>query len=178
MFGARARTIVLMIAAMSVTAYGYQAKAVRQTKPAAKTATRPAGRAAARPAKPLTPEQQELFETGSQVYKNICSACHQPDGRGKEKMAPSLIGSAFALGRPGIPIRIVLNGKQGDVGLMPPLGGTLNDEQIAGVLTYIRHEWGQNASPVDPDTVKSVRSQTSDRTKPWTNDELRSLGKE
>ena len=32
---------------------------------------------------------------------------------------------------------------------MPPLGSALTDEQIAAVLTYIRREWGQTASPVD-----------------------------
>jgi mono/diheme cytochrome c family protein len=25
---------------------------------------------------------------------------------------------------------------------MPPVGGTLDDEQIASVLTYVRREWG------------------------------------
>jgi mono/diheme cytochrome c family protein len=168
MFGVKARTVVLMVAAASVSSYGYQAKALRQAKPAAKKA---AGKAAT----PLTPRQQELFKAGSEVYQNVCSVCHQPDGQGKEKLAPSLVGSAFAVGRAEIPIRIVLNGKQGDVGLMPPLAGTLNDEEIAGVLTYIRREWGHTASPVDPDTVKSLRSQTASRTKPWTNDELQTL---
>jgi mono/diheme cytochrome c family protein len=168
MFGVKARTIVLMVAAASVSTYAYQAKATSQAKPAAKKA---AGKAAT----PLTPGQRQLFEAGSQVYQSVCSVCHQPDGQGREKLAPSLVGSAFAVGAAGIPIRIVLNGKQGDVGLMPPLGGTLNDEQIAGVLTYIRREWGHTASPVDPDTVKSLRSQTASRTKPWTNDELQAF---
>lgn len=180
MFGVRARTIVLIIAAASVTAYGSQAKATRQAHPGpgTKTTTKPASKATpGKAAKPLTPEQQELFENGKLIYNAICSACHQPDGRGKEKIAPDLVGSALTVGSAGIPIRILLNGKQGDVGLMPPLGSTLNDEQIAGIVTYIRREWGHKASPVDPDTVKNVRSQTADRTKPWTTDELRSAGK-
>ncbi len=175
MFGVRVRTVILLMAAVSVTAYGDQARTNRQARPAAKTV--PKARSAAKAGTPLTPEQQELFDTGGQIYRNICAACHQPDGRGKEKIAPSLVASAFATGRPEIPIRIVLNGKQGNVGLMPPLGSALNNEQIAGVVTYIRREWGHKASAVDPDTVKNVRSQVSDRTKPWTNDELRSPGK-
>ena len=36
-----------------------------------------------------------------------------------------------------------LNGKEGPIGLMPPIGVVLSDEQIAAVLTYIRREWGQ-----------------------------------
>ena len=78
----------------------------------------------AAPSRALTPEEQARFDAGRTVYQNLCQACHQPDGRGMEKLAPSLIGSEFALARPPtIPIRIVLNGKEGTVALMPPLGG-------------------------------------------------------
>jgi mono/diheme cytochrome c family protein len=34
--------------------------------------------------------------------------------------------------------------------LMPLVGSALSDDQIAGVLTYIRREWGQGGTPVDP----------------------------
>ena len=39
-------------------------------------------------------------------------------------------------------MRILINGKEGPVGLMPPLGTTLSDDQIAGVLTFVRRSWG------------------------------------
>ena len=55
---------------------------------------------------------------------------------------------------------------------MPPVGSVLNDDQIAGVLTYIRREWGQAGTPVDPGHVQAVRTQTATRTRPWTHDEL------
>jgi hypothetical protein len=58
---------------------------------------------------------------------------------------------------------------------MPPVGSTLSDDQIAGVLTYIRREWGQDGSPVDAATVKQVRKMTADRTRPWKHDELMAL---
>ena len=74
-----------------------------------------------------------------------------------------------------IPIRILLNGKEGAFGLMPAIGGKLNDEQIANVLTYVRREWGQAASPVDADTVKAVRALSAGRSRPWTDDELMKL---
>jgi mono/diheme cytochrome c family protein/glucose/arabinose dehydrogenase len=125
---------------------------------------------------PLTSGEQARFNAGREIYQNLCVACHQPDGRGREKMAPSLIGSELALGPPPIPIRILINGKEGPVGLMPPLGGVLNDEQIASVLTFVRREWGQTGTAVSPETVKQVRPLTSDRTRPWTNDELARIG--
>ena len=44
-----------------------------------------------------------------------------------------------------------MNGKEGTTGLMPPVGGALDDEQIASVLTYVRREWGQAADPIGRD---------------------------
>lgn len=129
----------------------------------------------AAPIPPLTADEQARYDTGSEVYKNICQACHQPDGRGQDKLAPSLIGSALALAPAEIPARILLNGKEGAIGLMPPIGSAISDEQIAGVLTYIRREWGQAGTPVDPATVKTVRALTAGRTRPWTDDELMAL---
>lgn len=121
---------------------------------------------------PLTPEEQQRFAAGREVYQSLCVACHQPDGRGQEKLGASLIGSPFATGVPEIPIRILLHGKEGPTGLMPPLGASLSDDQIAGALTYIRREWGQTASPVTPAAVAAVRAATKSRTRPWTEAEL------
>jgi hypothetical protein len=51
----------------------------------------------------------------------------------------------------------------------------MNDDMIAAVLTYIRREWGQGGSPVDPATVKKVRELTAGRPLPWKDDELLAL---
>ena len=131
------------------------------------------GMAAAVPA--LTAEEQQRFDAGREIYRNICQACHQPDGRGQERLAPSLVGAALALAPSEIPARILLNGKEGPIGLMPPVGSTLSDDQIAGVLTYIRREWGHTGSPVDAAEVAKVRAQTASRTRPWTHDELMAM---
>src|SRR5262249_1676090 len=84
----------------------------------------------------------------------------------------NLIGSTLALAPAEIPIRIVLNGKEGPIGLMPPVGQVFSDDQIAAVLTYIRREWGQGGQPVDAATVGAVRPITASRKRPWTNEEL------
>jgi len=127
---------------------------------------------AASPVTPLTAAEQQRFDAGREVYRNICQACHQPDGRGLARVAPPLVGYVLALAPPEITARIVLNGKEGSVGLMPPIGTTLTNDQIASVLTYVRREWGQTGDPVDPATVEAVRAQTASRTRPWTDDEL------
>jgi mono/diheme cytochrome c family protein len=124
---------------------------------------------------PLTPDEQRRFDSGRELYRNVCQACHQPDGRGQEKLAPALIGSALVLAPAEIPARILLSGKEGPIGLMPPIGASISDEDIAGVLTYIRREWGQTGAPVGPSAVAAVRAATSGRTRPWTNDELLAL---
>jgi mono/diheme cytochrome c family protein/glucose/arabinose dehydrogenase len=125
------------------------------------------------PAPPLTAEQQKRFSAGSDLYKSLCTACHLEDGRGREKLAPSLVDSRFVTGPDaGAATRILLAGKEGAVGLMPPLGGALSDEQIAAVLTYIRREWGQTASPVAPEEVQEIRGLTKTRRRPWTDAEL------
>jgi mono/diheme cytochrome c family protein len=122
---------------------------------------------------PLTTQEQQRFDAGADLYKSICIGCHQADGKGKEKIAPSLVESRYVNGfDAGASTRILLAGKEGTIGLMPPLGGSLSDEQIASVLTYIRREWGHTASPVAPDDVREIRGLTKTRTRPWTDPEL------
>jgi mono/diheme cytochrome c family protein len=124
-------------------------------------------------APPLTGAEQERFANGSELYKNICIGCHQADGRGRERMAPSLVDSKYVTSADaGNAARILLGGKEGPIGLMPPLASALGDEQIAAVLTYIRREWGHTASPVAPDEVKEIRGLTKTRRRPWTDAEL------
>jgi mono/diheme cytochrome c family protein len=134
------------------------------------------GKPGGSPLAPLTPDEQQRFDAGQEVYRNLCAGCHQPDGRGQERLAPSLVGSTLALAPPGIPARILLQGKEGPVGLMPPVGTTLSDEQIASVLTYIRREWGQAGAPVTPSMITETRDLTRGRVRPWTNDELLAIG--
>ena len=53
---------------------------------------------------------------------------------------------------------------------MPALAGP--PEDLAGVLTYIRREWGHGADPVTPETVEAILEVSRDRKGPWTVDEL------
>ncbi|HJZ70160.1 MAG TPA: PVC-type heme-binding CxxCH protein [Vicinamibacterales bacterium] len=124
---------------------------------------------------PLTAAEARRFDEGREIYKNICQACHQADGRGQDQLAPSLVASRLALASPEIAARILLNGKEGSVGLMPPIGSALNDDQIAAVLTYVRREWGNDGSPVDAALIKRMRALTAARTRPWTDGELNAL---
>jgi mono/diheme cytochrome c family protein len=77
------------------------------------------------------------------------------------------------LGREDLLARIVLNGLKGEL-LMPPIG-TLDDQQLAAILTYIRRAWGHQAGPVSPEVLESVRARSQGRQAPWTANELSAL---
>ncbi|MDB6005824.1 MAG: dehydrogenase [Prosthecobacter sp.] len=133
---------------------------------------------------PLNKAQTALFEKGKTVYATLCSACHQPHGLDLDGLPPPLVDSEWVLGKPEVLTRIVLHGLAGPVKVsgrsfnlaMPPLP-QLTDEDIAGVLTYIRREWEHNASPVDTKAVMAIRDQNKGRMAMWTEEELKSLGK-
>jgi mono/diheme cytochrome c family protein len=129
--------------------------------------------------KPLSQKEQELFEAGKAQYPLICGACHQPSGRGLEGLAPPLVDSDWVTGSPARLARIVLNGVRGKLNVkgrtweleMPPVN-VLSDDEIAGLLTYIRREWEHNADPIQPEFVAKVRAETSTRQDAWTEPEL------
>ena len=123
-------------------------------------------------AAPLSADDQKRFTAGQETYKNLCEGCHGADGREQPGATPNIAGAASVIGAPGVPIRVLLHGKEGPIGLMPAHGDTLSDAEIAAVLTYIRRAWGQTAAPIDPAAVQQVRAATAGRTRAWTPEEL------
>lgn len=134
--------------------------------------------------KPLTEAQTALFEKGKTIYHTLCAACHQPHGFGLDGLAPPLVDSEWVLGKPEITARIVMHGLAGPVKVagrtynlaMPPLP-QLTDEDVAGVLTYIRREWEHTASAVETKTINTIRAQNKGRMAMWTEAELKNVGK-
>ncbi|MBV9027743.1 MAG: cytochrome c [Candidatus Eremiobacteraeota bacterium] len=102
---------------------------------------------------------------GAVVYRNNCSSCHQPDGRGLRGAFPPLAGNPTVTGNPTAVIVIVKNGLEGRVvvngvaysGIMPHWGGVLSDDQIASVVTYIRSSWHNSAPGVSLAQVRAVK---------------------
>ena len=120
----------------------------------------------------MTPGHRSLYEKGRSAFA-VCAACHQDQGQGMKGLAPALAGSSWVNGSPQALVRIVLNGKVDQLA-MPALG-TLDDETIAAILTYIRKSWGNDAAPITPQTVQSIRSLVSHRDEPWSEEELQPL---
>jgi mono/diheme cytochrome c family protein len=131
----------------------------------------------------LTPEQ--ILAKGKQAYQT-CVACHQANGQGLPGVYPPLATSEWVTGSEERLIRVLIHGLAGPIqvkdntynGAMPafgkiPGGGyNWNNERIAHVLSYIRHEWGNNASFITKEKVDEVFKAEAARAKPWTQDEL------
>jgi putative membrane-bound dehydrogenase-like protein len=114
-------------------------------------------------------------ERGREGFLTHCAPCHQTDGSGMARLATPLRQSKWVLGHEDPLIRIVLNGLKGDL-LMPPMG-TLDDQQLAAILTYVRRAWGHEAGPVAAATVARVRAASGGRQMPWTAKELSASGR-
>jgi len=114
---------------------------------------------------------------GAIVFSSLCSACHQADGNGVSGQFPPLAGSEWVLAEgPNRIIRIVLNGLVGPIQVkgneynnqMNAFRDSLDDRQVANVITYIRNSWGNKASIVTPAEVAAIRGGTMDRAAGWT----------
>ncbi len=99
----------------------------------------------------------ELMARGEEVYVKNCVSCHQVNGQGVPPVFPSLVGSPVATGDRDAHIRMVLNGVPGTS--MQAFGGQLSKAEIAAVVHYERHAWGNNAGditqPVDVANVEA-----------------------
>ncbi len=126
-------------------------------------------------ARPLTPDEQKLFEKGQQTFAVLCAACHQPNGQGLAGLAPSLIYSRWVLGDARVLARIVLNGKTQENLVMPPWKAALDDQSITAVLTFVRRSWGHDADPLTPAVVAEGRKATAARDEPFTDEDLQEL---
>lgn len=96
----------------------------------------------------------ELMELGASVYGAECASCHMPEGQGMG-IFPALAGNARLVDDPDWLADVLLNGVAGTA--MAAFSGRLNDNEIAGVMNYIRSNWGNDGEPVDPVSIRDLR---------------------
>lgn len=101
------------------------------------------------------PDQPDQVAQGQMEFEEHCADCHRTGGLGLPPTFPALKGSAFVQGDPGPVIDTVLKGRQGKMGSMPSWQGTMSNQEIAAVITYIRQAWGNNAGAVNPEQVSA-----------------------
>jgi nitrite reductase (NO-forming) len=125
-------------------------------------------RVAEQPSRPaLAANAAERIKLGEVVFQANCMACHQKDGQGIPGAFPPLAKSDFLNADKMRAIRTVIGGKQGSLtvngktydGVMP--AWTLNDEEVANVLSYLFASWGNSGKTVTPAEVKAARGGAS-----------------
>lgn len=123
-----------------------------------------------------------LAKLGAKDYASHCAACHQANGQGLGSAFPPLAGSVLEYERSAagqeVLTDVLLYGLKGPIkaggknydGMMPAWGSQLDDRQIAGILAYIAHAWGNGGKeptdykPVGPAAIKAARAKTMTQT--------------
>jgi cytochrome c6 len=90
---------------------------------------------------------------GKTLFAKNCAACHQASGKGIPGAFPALAGNAFVQGAPDDVATVLLKGRGG----MPDFSGSLDDAEIAQVLSYVRTSWGNSAAPLGEQEVGARR---------------------
>lgn len=109
-------------------------------------------------------EEEEII--GNKLaFETNCGSCHQADGKGVPGAFPPLIETPWVMGEKEELITIVLNGLSGEIEVNGEkynqvMAGLdyLSDEDVAGILTYVRHYYGKESSAVTPEEVATVRA--------------------
>jgi cytochrome c6 len=91
---------------------------------------------------------------GKTLFAKNCAACHQASGKGIPGAFPALAGNAFVQGAPVDVATVLLKGRGG----MPDFSGSLNDADIAQVLSYVRSSWGNGAAAITEQEVGAQRT--------------------
>ena len=108
---------------------------------------------------------EEQMKFGKATYMQTCFACHQSEGQGVANAFPPLAKSDYLNADVDRAIGIVLHGKTGEITVNGKkynsvmTAQSLTDDEIANVLTYVYHSWGNSKQVVTPEMVKKVRNQ-------------------
>lgn len=115
------------------------------------------------------PKEGEL--NGEALYQKNCGACHQVGGTGVPGAFPPLDGSPYVIGdNVERMAAIMVYGLMGPIEVlgttynsaMAPLG-SLKDDELAAIATYVRSAWSNSAAPVDASVFASVRQKWGTR---------------
>lgn len=111
---------------------------------------------------------------GKALFAAQCAACHQANGKGLPGVFPPLDGSEWVTGDTRVLANILLHGINGEItvagtkyqGSMPAFA-QLSDAELAGVASYIRSSWSNQAEAVEAGLFEQERTATADRKQPF-----------
>ncbi|WP_017444476.1 DUF7133 domain-containing protein [Gayadomonas joobiniege] len=123
----------------------------------------------------------EALERGQQHFNSLCANCHGKDGlgtpAGNSLLAPSFKNNPRVQGNLALLGRIALDGLTGPIegenyaGVIMASLASNDDLWLADVLTYIRNNFGNQASMVTAEQIAELRK-NDQRRSPWTLPEL------
>ena len=133
--------------------------------------------------------QIDPIAAGKRLYTTTCAACHQLTGTGIAGVYPPLVGSEWVTGSEERVVKILLHGLKGPIEVagvayagavpMPAFGAGSNynwsDDKLAYVLTYIRSEWGNEATPITVEQVTAIKEGAAGQSGEYTAAELLAL---
>ncbi len=109
-------------------------------------------------------ERNKVVLGGEKLYQLHCRACHQQNGQGDGIRFPSIAGTDWVNGNKDTLIAVLLKGLEGPIkingqpfnGVMPKFS-QLPDRDIASILTYVRHNFGNQSDTISKIDVTIVR---------------------
>lgn len=132
--------------------------------------------AASSTATPKVAKKSTKTVDGKALYSANCSSCHQATGKGLAGVFPPIDGSNWVTSdNHDLPIQIIAKGLNGSIevagttynGVMPPFGGSLSNDELAALVTYIRGNWSNTASKVTADDVQQSLDTYNEQSAPW-----------
>jgi mono/diheme cytochrome c family protein len=125
---------------------------------------------------PAPKEALAAYSTrGAKIYSVKCNGCHMSDAKGDGANYPALAGSAWVNGETERFAMIIINGLHGPMstgktyggaGGMPAQGAGLSPEDLAGLMTYLRNNFGNTVGDVvTVDMAKAAIDISSKRSK-------------
>lgn len=117
-----------------------------------------------------------LAAQGAALFATNCATCHQTNGAGVRGSIPPLDGSRYVMADAQVPIAILLRGIAGPIevkgniynGRMPTFHATLENHEIALILTHVRSSWSNTAGAVTAEQVAAIRETLDSKLdRPW-----------
>lgn len=108
----------------------------------------------------------ESMERGKDIYTDFCVQCHMENGEGVAGTFPPLAQSDYLIHKREESIRGIKYGQKGEIvvngktynNIMAPMG--LTDGEVADVMNYISHSWGNNAEVLTtPEEVAAIQKE-------------------
>ena len=122
---------------------------------------------AASPERPTAPAQaaSKADPKAAKLYEDHCATCHGKEGQGQAGAYPALAGNrAVLMERPNNAVLSVEFGGFAPATArnpkpygMPPFLLSLNDAEVAAVLSHVRTSWGNHAPGVSELEVQQIR---------------------